>query len=220
MDGGQGGSVLFGAAYATSSSSLLRSQPRPIHLAGLKPNYHPRRGVVQPAEMPISSGEWRWSDRSSNGFSTSPDVRLAAPAAPGGCGEHGGAPPALMPPRSLPCSVRPLFPKAICLSARGCWVMDTLCGGTWQDKQEKGPVRGGMGLGSSCAGVVPAAVQPWFATLGRDLDTEFEPGKCRSCPGGPLSWPGCTRCKAAQSPHPTLRRSHRQEDLAMQPAEL
>lgn len=24
---------------------------------------------MQPAELPISSGEWRWSDRSSNGFS-------------------------------------------------------------------------------------------------------------------------------------------------------
>lgn len=72
---GKVGFVLLRAASAPSLSSLFCSQPSPIHLAGPKPNYHPiagtGRGVVQP-EMPISSGEWRWSDRSSNGFCTEP----------------------------------------------------------------------------------------------------------------------------------------------------
>lgn len=56
VDGGQGGSVLLRAASAPSCSSLLHSQPSPIHLTGLKPNYHPREGVAQQQRCPLASG--------------------------------------------------------------------------------------------------------------------------------------------------------------------
>lgn len=56
VDGGRGRSVLLRAASAPSCSSLLHSQPSPIHLAGLKPNYGAREGVVQRQRCPLASG--------------------------------------------------------------------------------------------------------------------------------------------------------------------
>lgn len=56
VHGGQGGFVLLRAASAPSCSSLLHSQPSPIHLTGLKPNYRPREGVVQRQRCPLAWG--------------------------------------------------------------------------------------------------------------------------------------------------------------------
>lgn len=56
VHGGQGSSVLLRAASVPSCSSLLHSQPSPIHLTWLKPNYHPREGVVQQQRCPLASG--------------------------------------------------------------------------------------------------------------------------------------------------------------------
>lgn len=173
MDEGQGGSVLLRAASAPSSSSLRRSQLSPIHLSGLKPNYRPTattgRGMVQAAEIPISSGEWRWSDRSSNGFSRALMSGWLPWAArgPQGWRAWGGhlQPPTCprLPP--APCSTRwhlSAVMPSVCLSAFACWVMDRQHAAWWRASPGglgTGPVGLGWGTGPSCTGVTPAAVQ-------------------------------------------------------------